>query len=140
MPRARPTPSTAPTSVCVVEMGRPVPDASTTVPAAASLETLLVRMLDPPAGSVLVDGHDIVLRADGREHLVGAHHVRAIPGAAGVEGHELDKAEFEVALTSKKGQGDDVVFGLPTGDLEIPTDPGPLYNLWLHWRTERCNV
>ena len=35
-PLARPTPSTAPTSVCVVEMGNPVPEAKTTVVAAAS--------------------------------------------------------------------------------------------------------
>ena len=35
-PRAKPTPSTAPTSVCVVEMGNPVADANTTVDAAAS--------------------------------------------------------------------------------------------------------
>ena len=35
-PRAKPTPSTAPTSVCVVEMGMPVAEASTTVVAAAS--------------------------------------------------------------------------------------------------------
>ena len=35
-PRARPTPSTAPTSVWVVEIGKPVPDAITTVHAAAS--------------------------------------------------------------------------------------------------------
>jgi len=31
IPRAIPTPSTAPTRVWVVEMGRPVPDATTTV-------------------------------------------------------------------------------------------------------------
>lgn len=37
MPRARPTPSTAPTRVWVVEIGRPVPEASTTVEAAASV-------------------------------------------------------------------------------------------------------
>ena len=36
MPLARPTPSTAPTRVCVVEIGKPVPEAITTVPAAAS--------------------------------------------------------------------------------------------------------
>ena len=36
IPRASPTPSTAPTSVCVVYMGKPVPDAITTVPAAAN--------------------------------------------------------------------------------------------------------
>ena len=36
IPLARPTPSTAPTNVWVVEMGRPVPDAKTTVVAAAS--------------------------------------------------------------------------------------------------------
>ena len=36
MPRAMPTPSTAPTRVWVVEIGRPVPDASTTVVAAPS--------------------------------------------------------------------------------------------------------
>ena len=35
MPRASPTPSTAPTRVCVVEMGNPVPEATTTVLAAA---------------------------------------------------------------------------------------------------------
>ena len=35
MPRAMPTPSTAPTRVWVVEIGRPVPEASTTVVAAA---------------------------------------------------------------------------------------------------------
>ena len=35
-PRAKPTPNTAPTNVCVVEIGRPVPDAITTVQAAAS--------------------------------------------------------------------------------------------------------
>ncbi len=35
MPRASPTPSTAPTRVWVVEIGRPVPEASTTVVAAA---------------------------------------------------------------------------------------------------------
>ena len=36
MPRASPTPSTAPTSVCVVEIGIPVPEAITMVVAAAS--------------------------------------------------------------------------------------------------------
>ncbi|CSD09402.1 Uncharacterised protein [Vibrio cholerae] len=36
IPRAKPTPSTAPTRVCVVEIGKPVPDASTTVEAVAS--------------------------------------------------------------------------------------------------------
>ena len=36
IPRAMPTPSTAPTSVCVVEIGIPVPDAMTIVVAAAS--------------------------------------------------------------------------------------------------------
>ena len=36
IPRAIPTPSTAPTSVCVVEIGKPVPEAITTVEAAAS--------------------------------------------------------------------------------------------------------
>ena len=36
IPLAKPTPSTAPTSVCVVEMGRPVPDAITTVVDAAN--------------------------------------------------------------------------------------------------------
>jgi len=36
IPRAKPTPNTAPTSVCVVEIGRPVPDAIITVEAAAS--------------------------------------------------------------------------------------------------------
>ena len=34
MPRAKPTPNTAPTSVWVVDMGRPVAEAITTVPAA----------------------------------------------------------------------------------------------------------
>ena len=41
----------------------------------------------------------------------------------------------------------DVVLGRPTGAVRIPTDPGPLYNLWLHWRnrawaeaTERFRV
>ena len=37
MARARPTPSTAPTRVWVVEMGRPVAEARTTVDAAASV-------------------------------------------------------------------------------------------------------
>ena len=37
MPRAKPTPNTAPTSVCVVEIGKPVPEANTTVVAAASV-------------------------------------------------------------------------------------------------------
>ena len=36
IPRAIPTPKTAPTSVCVVEIGNPVPEAITTVLAAAS--------------------------------------------------------------------------------------------------------
>lgn len=36
MPLARPTPNTAPTSVWVVDMGKPVPEAMTTVPAAAN--------------------------------------------------------------------------------------------------------
>ena len=36
IPRAKPTPSTAPTSVCVVEIGKPVPEAITTVVYAAS--------------------------------------------------------------------------------------------------------
>ena len=36
MPRAKPTPNTAPTSVCVVEIGKPVPDAITTVDAVAN--------------------------------------------------------------------------------------------------------
>ena len=36
MPRAIPTPSTAPTRVCVVEIGIPVPEAITMVVAAAS--------------------------------------------------------------------------------------------------------
>ena len=35
-PRAKPTPNTAPTRVCVVEIGKPVPEANTTVVAAAS--------------------------------------------------------------------------------------------------------
>ena len=35
-PLARPTPRTAPTNVCVVDIGRPVPEARTTVVAAAS--------------------------------------------------------------------------------------------------------
>ena len=30
IPRAKPTPNTAPTKVCVVEIGKPVPDAKTT--------------------------------------------------------------------------------------------------------------
>src|SRR5690606_19778592 len=34
IPRAKPTPSTAPTNVCVVEIGKPVPEAITTVQAA----------------------------------------------------------------------------------------------------------
>jgi len=37
IPRAIPTPNTAPTSVCVVDMGNPVPDAKTTVVAAANV-------------------------------------------------------------------------------------------------------
>ena len=36
IPRAIPTPNTAPTKVCVVEIGKPVPDAITTVEAAAN--------------------------------------------------------------------------------------------------------
>ena len=36
MPRAKPTPRMAPTRVCVVEIGSPVPEASTTVEAAPS--------------------------------------------------------------------------------------------------------
>ena len=36
-PRARPTPMTAPTAIWVVDTGRPVFDASTTVVAAASV-------------------------------------------------------------------------------------------------------
>ena len=36
IPLAKPTPRTAPTKVCVVEIGRPVPEAKTTVVAAAS--------------------------------------------------------------------------------------------------------
>ena len=36
MPLAKPTPRTAPTRVCVVEIGRPVPEAITTVQAADS--------------------------------------------------------------------------------------------------------
>jgi len=28
----------------------------------------------------------------------------------------------------------DTVLGRPTDTVTIPTDPGPLYNLWLHWR------
>lgn len=36
MPRAKPTPNTAPTNVWVVEIGSPVAEASTTVVAAAS--------------------------------------------------------------------------------------------------------
>ena len=35
-PLARPTPSTAPTRVCVVDIGSPIPEAKTTVVAAAS--------------------------------------------------------------------------------------------------------
>ena len=38
IPRARPTPSTAPTSVCVVEMGSPVPEAMTTTVEAERLQ------------------------------------------------------------------------------------------------------
>ena len=30
-PRAKPTPKTAPTKVCVVDMGKPIPEARTTV-------------------------------------------------------------------------------------------------------------
>ena len=37
IPRARPTPSTAPTNTCVVETGIPVPEAITTVAAAANV-------------------------------------------------------------------------------------------------------
>ncbi len=37
IPLARPTPNTAPTNTCVVETGIPVPDAITTVAAAASV-------------------------------------------------------------------------------------------------------
>ena len=37
IPRASPTPNTAPTNTCVVETGIPVPDAITTVAAAASV-------------------------------------------------------------------------------------------------------
>ncbi len=37
MPRARPTPNTAPTRVCVVEIGKPMPEASTTVAEAPSV-------------------------------------------------------------------------------------------------------
>ena len=36
IPRASPTPNTAPTSVCVVDTGMPVPEATTTVVAAAN--------------------------------------------------------------------------------------------------------
>ena len=36
IPRAKPTPNTAPTSVCVVEIGRPIPEAKTTVHEAPS--------------------------------------------------------------------------------------------------------
>ena len=35
-PLARPTPKTAPTKVCVVDIGKPVPEAKTTVVAAAN--------------------------------------------------------------------------------------------------------
>ena len=38
MPRAKPTPNTAPTNVCVVEIGNPVPEATTTVVEAARLQ------------------------------------------------------------------------------------------------------
>lgn len=37
IPLARPTPKTAPTNTCVVDTGRPVPDAITTVAAAAKV-------------------------------------------------------------------------------------------------------
>ena len=36
IPRARPTPNTPPTNVCVVDIGRPLADATTTVQAVAS--------------------------------------------------------------------------------------------------------
>ena len=36
IPRAKPIPNTAPTRVCVVEIGNPVPDATTTVIAVAN--------------------------------------------------------------------------------------------------------
>lgn len=36
IPRAKPIPKIAPTSVCVVEIGKPVPDATTTVIAVAN--------------------------------------------------------------------------------------------------------
>ena len=36
IPLAKPTPNTAPTKVCVVDIGKPVPEANTTVVAAAS--------------------------------------------------------------------------------------------------------
>ena len=36
-PRAKPTPKTEPTSTCVVDTGNPVPDAITTVAAAAKV-------------------------------------------------------------------------------------------------------
>lgn len=46
-----------------------------------------------------------------------------------------------------KARFGDAVLGEPTADVEIPTEPGPLYNLWLHWRnrvwaeaTERFRV
>ena len=38
IPRAKPTPNTAPTSVCVVDIGKPVPEAITTVVEAARLQ------------------------------------------------------------------------------------------------------
>jgi len=37
IPRAKPTPKTAPTNTCVVDTGKPVPDAITTVAAAAKV-------------------------------------------------------------------------------------------------------
>ena len=59
---ARPTPRTAPTKVWVVEMGRPDPDAMTTVPAAASSAE------NPVAGGQVRN-----LFANGRHHSSAQH-------------------------------------------------------------------
>ena len=41
------------------------------------------------------------------------------------------QAKFADYVRKRFGE---VAFGQPTAKIKIPTDPGPLFNLWLHWR------
>ena len=59
-PLARPTPITAPTAMWVVDTGRPVRDATTTVDAAASREAVLEAARAAPKVQSYLDGKRIL--------------------------------------------------------------------------------